>query len=440
MLGTQPPCTGGIGPSLEKQCSSSRAKLDEILLGLGPALHSITAFTLKVQHNHEVFVSRCMQEPLTILSGKRAPCCPPSFSKLTHAVCCTLAEALPALQELCLQGCCRDAAFSAFGSSCQNLTHVQVEAVAVPASTLHSMATSLPSLKCFTLTSASVKEVDNELTLYVDACLQALHTSKSMTKLVLDFDNKVLLARPGAHGVVPPNLVEFVCHCQIDNVTLAPELLRRLHTLVLIPNDASLVDGNIFNILKASPHLQMLSIKGLPKLIINCDGEATESDIPYLQARLLAGLQLVTPSLRLYGSKQNVAKILALLPILSRVQNCTIEYIATQGPCLDDVARVFPNLSLLHLRCDSLLTSSKGVGTELLDTLAACTFFRQFRARLHLHRKTSQLVNLYVSMPCLKVSGYMQSYSVYRSTVTESLLGQTLEVEEYRNVEGDHKY
>lgn len=57
--------------------------------------------------------------------------------------------------------------------------------------------------------------------------------------------------------MVPANLVEILSHGQIENITVADELLRGLHTLSLATTNGEV---DIIRTLRKAPCLQKLSI------------------------------------------------------------------------------------------------------------------------------------------------------------------------------------
>lgn len=378
-----------------------------------------------------------MQETPQPISGPGAPpSCPAQFSQISQALCSLLAEAVPNLQQLSIEGCCRDAAFPAFGSLCPQLARLKVEALTVPISALHSVGLSLPNLTCFTLTPPCVEDDYDAAGRYVDAALKALHSSKSLTTMMLDLHSKTRVSQ-GQWVVVPPRLVHFSIHSSINLLCNAPKVLSQLHTLSLSTIKGSVNFMLIIHALTCAPQLKQLSANGAAELLVTCDSEQVMLQVNYLRRRMLSGLDFVVPSLRLFGSSVKIHQVLASLPIIPSVESCTL--IFNQTPCLvlEHCSRGFPNLAQLILRSTSPFTSNTHMGSELLASLAGCVKLQRLEIWVPLNLTTSKLARICVNMPNLKTLGYVKTFTVSRTKLKRALMthGRELDIQEFKNID-----
>lgn len=393
--------------------------------------------TLKVRH--EVFPSSQASGISHSHQDSNLPHgCPASISRISFAVCSTLAGAVPKLQKLCLEGCCKDAAFNTFASLCPQLTHVQVEAVTVPISTLQRLNASSLYLRCLELTAPSVATSNSALVGYVDASLHALRTSTSLATLILNFHSQVApfnFSQQGCQFSGPQSLVELVSHGPIYNFTSAPKLLLGLRTLSL-----TTITGctDVFNILRLAPQLQLLTILGASGISVDCEKPNILSDISYLKGRLIQGLNCAAPFLQLFGFQQEVHHVLASMPALLEVQCCRLTTYHSPVWTMMWVPRIFPNLTEFHLNCTSppkIIHSS--ISIERLAPLAGCVFMRVLKVHVHLSLTTVKVVQVLQWMPRLTILGFMKTFSVNRKKVEAAMLAisRRVEIQEYSSID-----
>lgn len=307
--------------------------------------------------------------------------------------------------------------------------HVKVEARTVPISALQTLAQSLPTLIRFTLTPPCVESDNDTLVLYVDACMQALHSSTSLTSLVLDLQHSIWVS-PRLWLVVPKNLNDFFSHSEIHHITNAPALLFGLHTLSLTANSYAL---DFSSILRKAPRLKQLSIHGQTDLTFHGHTTTMMFEIFYLMLRMMAGFQLIIPSLWLDADSTQFSTMVAFLPPLPSVQSCTLHYHQTPSSGLERFAHVFPSLTHLNLRCSSPLKSNTHMGMELLAPLAECVHLQRLEVHMRLNLTTAKLVQLCQCIPSLAYLGYMKRHPVSLTKLRHALLahGQAVEVVEY---------
>lgn len=412
-----------------QQTATCTSQWQALLLGLGPAVSSITRLTLGATYELLGGSKECIKS----ICGRPGapPYCPASFSELTRAVCALTAPALPALQDLYVKGCFEDTAFDVFGSSCPQLTRLQVDALEFQITALSVAALRLTNLACLTIKTPCSPLWGRRLGGYVGATLAAMLDSKSLCKLVLDFDSRIQIrCCPHEWGPAPENLREFAATCTIKHIYLAPAWLSGLSSVSLQLDNKYMDYFHLVDILDASPHLQHLSILGQRKLKLD---EEMLSCLPDLNTRMNQGLQLSLPLIRLCGSSTVVMALLNALPTLSSVHSCTLEFSDNESnDLLSHIATVFPNLSELHLWNTSSITVVK-LSSQQLGCLRACDLLRQLRIRAETSLDTQALAALCLSMPGLEVIGYTkcEAFEVQELWSALDAGGQAMEVEEY---------
>lgn len=423
-----------------------------------PALRRITTLKLKVKCDPNT--SMCEDHAIdstTSSINNRQSIFPASCVSIEHVVFVMLVKVLPNLRHLCMEGCYGDTVFNVLGRFCPHLADLQFEAISVPVSALEGIAACLPKLKCLTLASPKLQCTKDKLELYVGSCLLALQLSDSFTRMVLNFEKDVeLCCKPGLWQQVPKNLQELICLCGLHGLPNAPALLKGLKKLAVRLNSScngteTPVTYQIFDILASAPGLKHFNAQGL---YLGLQGFHSRREPqtwkvrfdPLMQAGFFLlndcvrrGLHFVAPNLVLMGSSESLQSSLTMLPILSTVRKCTLQFNDNttyfEPTCLIQISRVFPSLVQLtlqgkHSPANSPLSSSIMV---LLGPLVGCSFLRKLRVRLQLDYTLDDLVEVCRSMVALKELGYIKHESIDPPQLKSTLLalGRDIELREY---------
>lgn len=300
---------------------------------------------------------------------------------------------------------------------------------------LAHFSTDLHSINWLTITFPPSQLDPQPLERYLAAALQTLQGCTNLTKLVLDFDKKMVLPCNTAEWHFPKSIRDFSTLQEAHNVLDFPALLLGLHRLCIRSNTGS-VDA--MQIIKKAPNLLYFSLPGPRHLQIDCvdsedlpPEEEEESELFLLQQRISGGLEFAAPMLRFAGPCKAIGGIIEQLPILASSHNVLIECEDIPDVwCLINLARAFPNLG--HLTVVSHMRRI-GVGAEMLAPLAACSLLKELRMHFQIKYTTSDLAALCVTLPGLQVFGYTKIRGVSLSRLKRVLNshGRVLEVTEY---------
>lgn len=400
------PTSGRPGPTLGQQLAALESQMAELVHGMGAAMKSVLFVTIWFRHNH-IRSGRSSAKAITTSNDTQIPTaagCPASFAVAARTVCTLLAEALPCLCQLSLQGCCRDPAFASFGASCPDLTYLQVEALSLPIKALKSITTHLPQLHSLSLTSPYLCPDGPQLMEYVEESLLALQPSTLINSFDLRFRmNTPLVCKPGCWLQLPPNLHAFHSSCEIRGILHATALLGAIRDLFLAQ---PLRLDELLQILSLAPQLQKLYLFTDPACLMQCGREDIMSGIALLRERLLTGLELCLSSIHLVESSGSLAAVLTAMPAhVNLARRCVLTFSFDPQPqCMAEVARVFRGLYEL-----TLLSSTAVVGKNVLRPLVACTSLRKLHICLTISHTTTDLVQLCLDMPALKVLHFKKS-------------------------------
>lgn len=408
------------------QLVNCTSQMTELLHGLTPALAQVTTLKLRCRKTDPASTDINTSMPNTDSHDLN---CLDVMSTIAGSLCKLLGAATPSLINLQVEGCCGAATFQAMGACCQQLTFLQIDASSVPISTMISLHRNVPSLRCLTLRASQVQRSIHELGDYVGACLQALRDSTSLTEMVLDFDPQLQVqCMQGKWDQVPPKLSTLVCACGVNQLENAESLLSSLDSLSLSTTSGSVA---LFSILTRARHLKQLSVTGPAKLLLHCDQRARPfGDLPLLRDRLLNGLKFDVPLIRLWGPGKAVADVLADMPTLSSVCSCTLRYSNTaEPPNMTHIARVFPNLTELHLLGSP--NARMKLGMEVLGPLADCASLKHLRMCMPSTLSTLELAELCMSIPILERLAYSKCDGVELRQLKETfaMQGQQIVVE-----------
>lgn len=357
------------------------------------ALKSIIKLTVRVSYElrDKSFKQFCPSLPS--LQAR----CPASFSQIPRAVCRILAPALPVLRALHVEGCCEDAAFKAFGTSCPNLTHVQVDPTILPPAALDDMAASLSRMACLTFKSKRRPSTARPLEAYMKEALLALQGCTSLSKLVFDFHRDITLVCDSEHwGQIPESVKELVSHCSLLSVESAQPFIAGLHTLCI---HGHIIGLHILRILPAAPNLRKLLLAQNQSMHMH----NVDPGVTLLKERIHQGLNFVVPGVELCEAGVMMHVILSALPVLLNVRTCTLEFRSTEAPHISiQLARVFPNLADLNLISRNR-QSYPGLVMQQLSFLTACKALKLLRISRQLSLTTHEMVNLRKEIPNLEI-------------------------------------
>ncbi|MEW5302724.1 MAG: hypothetical protein WDW38_004165 [Sanguina aurantia] len=415
------------GPLLAQQLAACTSQAEDLVQGMGAALRSVTELTLAVEHTpHRGSRSRNTPE-----EEEDDPCiasCPASYAVITRTVCTRLAAALPGLSSIKLVGCCRDAAFEAFGRHCPMLSCLEVEAITVPIRALASVGQHLRSLESFTLGDPQRIVERQQLSDYVGASLRALRTSVSLTTFLVRFTNDYdmyVQCKPRSWDQVPASLRRFGTFCDVRGILNATALLQNLHTLELYEPRGS----ELFRVLEAAPGLKRLSVEGLEHYMVQCNHADTIPGVSLLRERMLGGLEPDIELFGLEGSCANVQAVLEVLPSFASTAQCTLELYTIPGPhTLERVAHVWPNIVEVDLRSLTQPQDDPGCGVEILTPLAACEFLEGLKVEAQLSYTVAELEALCVSMPSLRYLCFSEIDRDDRAELSLALVARGLDI------------
>lgn len=411
---------------LAQQLATCTSQVEELISGMGAALRSVTELTFAVEHTlHKSSRSRNTSEE------EDDPCiasCPASYAVITRTVCTRLAAALPGLSSMKLLGCCRDAAFEAFGQHCPMLSRLEVEAITVPIKALTSVGQHLRSLKSFTLGDPQRIVERQQLSEYVGASLRALCTSVSLTTFMVLFTNDYDMyveCKPRSWDQVPASLRKFGTYCDVRGILNATALLENLHTLELYEPRGS----ELFQILKRAPNLKRLSVEVLEYYMIQCNHADTIPGVLLLRERMLGGLEPDIEMFGLEGSCANVQAVLEVLPTIASTALCSFELYTIPDPhTLEHVAHVWPNIVEVDLRSLTQPQDDPGCGVEILRPLAACEFLEGLKVEVQLSYTVAELEALCVSMPRLRYFCFSEIDEDDQAQLSLALVARGLDV------------
>lgn len=420
------------GALLTQQSTTCISQWEEVLQGAGKAIQRIKTLTLNL--THKVLGSSNAQSRNILGRPKRTAGCSPAYAKIVQDVCARIALAVPDLKDLRLQGLCQTATFDAFGSSCSQLTHLEVDATTLPVKALNDVYRCLTNLACLTLKTPRTPTSDiGLLGGFVGAAFCAVSGSTTLSKIVLDFQSNVALSfeHSGNETYVPANLRELVCLCDVRNLANLPALLGGLRFLTMDTVNAFFPLDAILN---AAPHLQNLSLSGSRRLLLHGDMLPA---ISLMKQRMLQGLTLEVDGVWLHDTSSIASQsILAAFPILPSVHTFTLFFRESQTVgFLTHVASVFPNLTQLHLEDLHQVVDTR-LGVAELACLGSCAFLKSLRIQTRLSLSTEELAELCKSIPSLTHLGYLRCGQLPITQLRAMILshGQVIAVKAYPRI------
>lgn len=405
----------------------------KLVLGMRTAILGVKHLTLVFEHQQlgvENFWANVNSFGSSSLDGPPlAPGFPASFAVVTRTICSTLAEGLPGLCHLTLQGCCSNPQFATFGANCPNLTSLRVEAISLPLSKLEGITTNLPKLEHFQLTDPELHPGGLKLEEYVEASLTALKPSVRLASISLMFDMNVPLnCKPQTWLTLPPSLHKFTCTCTFPDLHKAPALLSNLRSLSI--RDTPLF-YEVLQILKLAPHLRMFATNN-ESFVAWCGHETTLPGILVLRERIRNGLVMHFLAVHLVGTPAELAAALTAMPSAMFVTPaCLIQFVGDPTPnCLVGVARVFPSLRELHLlAADPPEPVTAVIGTQMRDALAACSSLKLLRICLPMKHTISSLLHLCLGMPALKELKFINNARVNLTGLRKAITAKGRDVD-----------
>lgn len=399
-------CAGSpLGVLPTDQLDTCTSQWTELVHGMGSAMSSVTKLRLRATFEQ---LGNSSAKPRPARASTFAQC-RDSCALLTHATCKLLAPALPALQELCIDGCCESVAFAAFGASCPYLTHLKIDPNTWPATALRGLERYLPILSCLTIKTRKMYLGASNLAAYVGSALCAVQDVTSLVKLVVEIDeSNFLRCEPGCWEQVPSNLEELVLLCEVRGIQHVLPLFHSLKNLTWTSTTCCL---GVCEVIRITPSLRRLSITGPRETFMYCDEgdhEQIMTGLRLLKERMLDGLQLSVPAIRFEGSSLLAEAALPELPALPIVTTLALRYKdGDAAVCLSEIARVFPNLVELKLFTFNAGWRVPLMGFEQLACLVASTSLKRLEVSFGFRYTPSQeaaLEALASAMPGLVIA------------------------------------
>lgn len=222
----------------------------------------------------------------TDTQGYQQPVCPATFRIVTGGVYALLAEAVPCLQTLRLQGCCWDAALDVFGASCSQLRAIVIQPLSVQMEALRGLGASLPHLTTLRFQITRIYEQNEEqLGKYMDAAMLEVKLCKALTHLVLHFDaSMTLTCQPDSWVGLPCTLKCLECNCRVESSDTYATLMHTLTSLSLLESPCQ----KLVELFSSFPHLCALTLTGYDGLCVDFSGELeSELRLGLLRKRFL---------------------------------------------------------------------------------------------------------------------------------------------------------
>lgn len=432
-------CSGFTAPSVEQQLATYKSHVKVILSAMKAAVKWVTHLHLRIHHTqHPSNVTE--QEPIT--THNEVPCTavtfldkiPESMEPVIGELLQAFAASVPHVHTLSLEGACGESSVQAFGSLCPQLSSLAVDVETVPVIALQHISNHLPHLTRLTL--RAVKQSNLAYGGFVDATMVYLQACERLTVLDLEFNGSLMLCRTKCWNLAPASLENFTC-----NAVLFPEAGLMPHhfcsRLKRLTTAEHLGRTNLQQFLLRYPRLQELNILHPESVELLCCGNinATE-DLLMLRERFAAGFKLTCKRVGLWGSSEEVRDALEWLPPLPSVKSCSLNLSGTvHVDCLQQLARVFPNLDSVFMSDEELEAEEFPLGTdaEFFTPLLACTGLAVIHVLMHVRFTTKWLFKLCQGLPALEQLKYVPCQGVSHTLLRLALplVDLDIGVEEY---------
>ncbi|MEW5312318.1 MAG: hypothetical protein WDW38_003961 [Sanguina aurantia] len=341
----------------------------------------------------------------------------PESSKATLIVVLhTLAAALPCLKKLSLGKGCEESAMHVFGTHCPELSSLELDICQIPATVMQHVNRHLPCLTHVRLRADKTVTGNQGCTgTYNAPAAYMAHPQQCalLGVLSVDVDGGEVISMPDLYGRLPAGLEEHSCNCSVAGNAMPMRFsygLRRLITLQGLGRESLPL------FLEAHRQLQELTILDwAPNAPVELLGGAQSDTGPKtyenpLKARIAAGFKLTCQRVAMTGPSEEVADALTWLPPLPSVTNVRLHLDGTHhGECLQQLARVFPNLETMYVQDGELMFESDAPGSdaELLRPLSVCKGLKNLDVFMQMSFTTEGLLQMCQSLPSLLFIKYM---------------------------------
>lgn len=435
-------------PTPEWQLAGCITQANQLVTGLSPALRGLTSLhltvrlilhdnprplcklysTIKDGKGHSTYqVGSCDMH----IDGKWRPANPsqqihtPALVNISRSVFEIVAKSVPNLHHLSLLGLCQDGVLRTFGSQCQKLHSLEVEASSVPFNTIAGFHTHLPSLSYFKLMKRGA--YGNCLQTYVANAIAELGHCPSLASLDLDFGEKVqITCNLKTWQSLPESLVKLRSTSPLIGLRTHHHIFQSLNQLDLFrcPYDS------ICGLLQVSPNLQALTITGQASLLFQVSDlfsdELARPDDRILEDHLF-NLNISCLNFLVRGTCSDMDTALSWLQPVS----CTTVTLhvckptAIQRDLMRRVAMLFPDMCTLELSDQEAIVTPHLLlpswYESCLRPLSLCTSLKVLLLRLPMFLTTAGLLKLCCHLPRLEKVRYVPCSGVNHKEFVQQL-------------------
>lgn len=341
---------------------------------------------------------------------------PDGLEVVAAGVFAALAPLVPYLHELEVTGCCRDIALPAFGASCPYLKKLNVQALRVPITALHTLAQHVPTLETMII-SNYIYGASHALSVYADALLLQLQHCNRLTRLCFNLHEDTTLAcKAESWGLLPESLNHLAFGCFVETSNPFEILVRRVTALVLQDSPYTnllelVMQFGVLESLKVmSDHHQMwLRFPQVKPLgYVSDDDEVDPQDLCWLsllQERVQDESFLFTClNFGLGGTSEQLWDMLGWLSPFPATVKLTVEVAGVMATyCLQPVPELFPILDVVTVEGDATMPNlSNEDSMEFLSPLTDCFHLTELFLRCpQLSLSAHELTQLCMGMPSL---------------------------------------
>lgn len=362
---------GPGAPTTLQQRANCMSQLECLLSGMRSALLTVTQLKLRVVFLQDNFI----QTPYHSLSDNDLSqmTCSAALGVVAGAVFETLAEAVPALTELQLRGCCWDAATDAFGEFCPLLATLDVQALHVPIIALRSVSKQLPNLSSLRVRNKlASSSCELSLSTYINAVCRAVKYCNRLARLQIILNHGMKISCKN-WGLLPASLthLHLICECDIN---FRPVSMDQLSFGVQELSLETVPFKKLAALVSRFPNLTSLTSSWSKKLLqLSCPDEDNHKALALLKDTfLIKKLQLNLPQLFISGTCAEIQALLLWMPVNSSIIKVHLE-LKDNGrlTCLNYLARVFPEISILVLDWEVVDWEDWSLDVEDFKPLAA---------------------------------------------------------------------
>lgn len=252
-------------------------------------------------------------------------------------------------------------------------TSSNFEAISVPVEALKNLPANLPNLTSLGIMNYDAGAADQpQLAAYLDAFLPTTQQCARLANLDIELgEYPSLTCQPDTWALIPTGLQHLCCACYMAESPSFNTLIRRVPSLCLVSPPCD----DLLQLLREFPVLESLELLHDETMWLVCDEPQEEDDsnhgdglgLGLLKTRLLDGsLTLTCPSMGFEGTAEGIQDVCEWLPVFPDTYLVEFLFKGFAEPlCLQDLARVFPNVYKITLD-----GGSEGDGRWGLEVLA----------------------------------------------------------------------